>query len=82
MKDPWFIVKSHGYGLEPNGVAGWLSTGVLVALNVGLALGGERLRWPKPTLAFSIVALNAVLIGVMWLKSDRKPWRWRWGDRD
>lgn len=82
MKDPWFIVKAYGYGLEPNGIAGWVSTAAVVALNLALAIGGESMGWPKPILAISIVALNAGLIGLMWFKSDRKPWRWRWGDPD
>ena len=83
MNDPWFVVKRYGLGLSPNGWKGWTVTALYIVLISLVTVwvqrtGASALALALATMAF--VLLSFVL--VMLLTSDRKPWRWRWGNDD
>ncbi|MBE7220805.1 MAG: hypothetical protein INR64_20245 [Caulobacteraceae bacterium] len=82
MGEPWFGVKRYGIGIGPRSPAGWAATVlfmvvVVVVPQVVVALHGP----PWATLAI-VLALGAAFTLLAFAKSDRKPWRWRWGGRD
>ena len=82
MKAPWFTAKSHGLGLTPAGLSGWLCTAVFVTLDLALVAGGEMLHLGR---AVMLATLGGLILGFMvlaWLTSDRRPLRWRWGKPD
>lgn len=81
MKDPWFVVKRYGLGLSPNGWKGWGVTALYVVLIALTAVWVERTGASGAALAVLALALASFVV-VMVLTSDRKPWRWRWGEDD
>ena len=81
MNDPWFVVKRYGLGLSPNGWKGWTVTALYIALISLVTVWVQRTGASALALAtMAFVLLSFVL--VMLLTSDRKPWRWRWGNDD
>ena len=76
---PWFGARRFGYGLTPITWEGWVSVGVfaIVLFSAGLLLADSVA--PRRFLALA-AGLTAVLLGLAWLKRDRKQKiRWRWG---
>jgi hypothetical protein len=76
----WFPAKRYGWGWGlPMTWQGWL----VLAAFVVLVVAGIFLFPPRKAMAAYIVyliVLNALLIGICWLKGE--PPRWRWGDDD
>lgn len=79
MNKPWFAAKRFGIGLSPASWEGWAATYALVLLIAGAVIA---LRGQRPLLALALGVLIAAFIVLTLVKSDRKPWRWRWGERD
>lgn len=73
----WFAPKRYGFGAVPANRAGWLFTIGFVA---ALAAVGAWLPGDEAKLAAAI-ALVAIFVTVVWLKTDG-GWRWRWGGND
>lgn len=78
MGKPWFGAKRYGYGLSPISWEGWAVTLFWVAL---MGVGGRMLpsRLGSGWTLAAMLALLVVYLAVVGLKSDGKPWRWRWG---
>jgi hypothetical protein len=77
---PWFGARRFGYGLSPITWEGWASVGVFA---IALSAAGRLLGHSMGPGRFQALAagLTAVLLGLVWLKRDRKQKiRWRWGD--
>ena len=83
MKKPWFGVKAYGIGIGPKSLPGWLSMFAYVAAMVGVSTLGGWLNPPPPSwiVGAIMLALTVGLFVLIGLKSDGKPWRWRWGGR-
>ena len=82
MKRPWFVVKRYGFGLSPNGLGGWTTlVAYVLALAAAPQLAVDR-GWSQVRTGGVVLALTVLVVAVMLLTSDRKPWRWRWGERD
>ena len=80
MNDPWFGPKRYGYGLGPISWKGWLATVVFIVVAVAFSVFTIVRHWPPFAMvgALTVFCLAFSLLAV--LKSDGKPWRWRWGD--
>ena len=83
MKKPWFGVKAYGIGIGPISLPGWLSILAYAAAMVGVSTLGGWLSPPPPSwiVGAIMLALTVGLFVLIGLKSDGKPWRWRWGGR-
>ena len=82
MGEPWFGVKRYGLGIGPRSPAGWIATGVFAVVLVAVTNSVALLHGP-PMLALGMaLLLGAAFIALAIAKSDRKPWRWRWGGKD
>ena len=79
MKDPWFVVKRYGYGLQPSGWKGWTCTAVFIVLITLATIGIQRSRGSPVSIAQMAFVLLAFIL-VMLVTSDGKPWRWRRGE--
>lgn len=80
MSRPWFAQKRYGMGLSPASPAGWITLAIFV---VAMALTGpivEFLHLPVWVIWIGFAAEIAIMLWVIFAKSDGKPWRWRWGD--
>ena len=80
MNRPWFGPKRYGMGLSPTTWQGWLATLIFIGL-IALAAAAMRGSGRHPTLwnVFAFGGLTAAYIALAVWKSDRQPWRWRWG---
>ena len=81
MSEPWFGAKRYGIGLGPRSPAGWISTGVYVLLMVSAPIAGRSLNAPIWAVEAAPALLTVGFIALAILKSDGRPWRWRWGGR-
>jgi hypothetical protein len=81
MAEPWFAAKRYGLGLSPSSTAGWIATAVYVAAMAAVGFTTHALAAPKGVIPVVLGLLTLAFIGVAVLKSDRRPWRWRWGGR-
>ena len=81
MGKPWFGSKTYGIGLAPKSPAGWASLAIyaLAMIVAGPAL--KRLAAPAWILWAVLAGLTIVMLALVFIKSDRQPWRWRWGGR-
>ncbi len=77
---PWFGQKRYGMGLGPASWQGWLTLlayiivmGWTVEQAQAVLGGGARTVW----ILLGVETL--VLLVIIFLKGDRRPWRWRWG---
>jgi hypothetical protein len=80
LSRPWFAQKRYGMGLSPASPAGWIALALFVA---AMALTGpivELLHLPIWCIWIGFAAETAIIVCLIFTKSDGKPWRWRWGD--
>jgi hypothetical protein len=80
MNDPWFGPKRYGYGLSPINWKGWLATVVFIAIAVTFAVFTIVHRLPPLAMVAALTLFCLAFTVLALLKSDAKPWRWRWGD--
>ena len=81
MNRPWFGPKRYGIGIGPTAPAGWVVMGVFVGAMSGAPPLVGALGWPEWTFAGIQVLAVAALLAVVVLKGDRRPLKWRWGER-
>jgi hypothetical protein len=81
LSRPWFAQKQYGVGLSPASPAGWISLGVFVVAMAATGLIVDALHWPVWFIWIGFAVEIAIMLGLIFAKSDGKPWRWRWGDR-
>jgi hypothetical protein len=79
MTQPWFGPKAYGIGLSPKGAKGWLALGLYVLGMIATGPVVALLRAPTWAIWITFTLLTAALFALIVLKSDRRPWRWRWG---
>lgn len=81
MGEPWYGPKAYGYGLSPRNWAGWAALVIYIVLVTAVPLAALRFGAPRWMALAIIAALSLAYLVLVWLKSDRQPWRWRWGGR-
>ncbi len=81
MGEPWFGQKAYGFGLSPRSWAGWWALIIFVMVITAVPLIALRLGTPRWIALAIIGGLSVAFLVLVWLKSDRQPWRWRWGGR-
>lgn len=81
MGAPWFAAKKYGIGLSPKGPAGWITLGIYVAAVLAAAPVARLVAAPAWLAAAAIGLATLAFLLVALTKSDRQPWRWRWGGR-
>lgn len=81
MGRPWFGPKRYGIGLGPSSPAGWLAVLVYAGLMAGALPPVRALGWPDWAFAGIQLTATALLLTLVMLKRDRRPMKWRWGDR-
>ena len=74
----WFAPKRYGFGAgRPIAWQGWAVLGAYFTIVVAAAVLLEGKRLAQGSI---IVPATAVLI-IIFAKTTRGGWRWRWGDR-
>jgi hypothetical protein len=81
MGAPWFELKAYGIGVSPKRPAGWIALAIYVAAVVATAPITRHLAAPRWMAGVVIGLLTVAFLLLMLAKSDRQPWRWRWGGR-
>lgn len=82
MSKPWFGPTTHGYGLGPISLEGWLAVLVYI-LVVGATVPFIKLIGaPLWTTGLAVVVETAAMGAVMVAKYDGSPWRWRWDGKE
>jgi len=72
----WFAPKRYGFGAGlPISWQGWLVLGVYIAIVVaaGVLLDGKRLAQG------AIIIPATIALVIIFAKTTRGDWRWRWG---
>jgi hypothetical protein len=76
---PWFAQKRYGIGLSPASPAGWFALALFV---VAMAATGPVVGFLHLSVWFIAVGFAAeiaIMVLLIFAKSDGKPWHWRWG---
>jgi hypothetical protein len=81
MREPWFGPKSYGIGITPKSPAGWAAVAVYVLAMAATGPVVKFLAAPTWVIWPIIAGLAAAFLALTYIKSDRQPWRWRWGGR-
>jgi hypothetical protein len=81
MTEPWFGPKAYGIGIAPRSPRGWAALGVYVLAMAATGPVVEHFAAPRWVIWIAFALLTAALLVLMYVKSDRRPWRWRWGGR-
>ena len=81
MGEPWFGAKTYGIGIGPKSRAGWLSILVYCSLMTAVLLTERFLHQPSWTVTIILGLLTIAFLALVFIKSDCKAWRWRWGGR-
>jgi hypothetical protein len=75
----WFAPKRYGFGAGlPVSWQGWLVLAAYIAIVVaaGILLDGKRLAQG------AIVIPATIALVIIFARTTRGGWRWRWGDKD
>jgi hypothetical protein len=81
MGEPWFGAKEYGIGISPKTPAGWISLFVYVAAMATAPRIAHQLAAPHWAIWLVLATLTIAFFALVAIKSDRQPWRWRWGGR-
>jgi hypothetical protein len=81
MTGPWFGAKEYGIGISPKSSAGWISLGIYALAMVATGPIARHFDAPLWVVWATFAFLTIGLLVLIFAKSDRRPWRWRWGRR-
>jgi hypothetical protein len=81
MGEPWFGPKAYGIGLSPKTPAGWISVAAYMAAMAAARLIGRQVSAPRWAAWLAPSTLTLAFLALVLVKSDRRPWRWRWAGR-
>jgi hypothetical protein len=79
MSEPWFGPKAYGIGLSPKSRPGWAALAIYIVAMAATGPIVDSLDAPSWVIWAVFAALTTALLALVFIKSDRQPWRWRWG---